>query len=273
MNDPICAEFGGMDMQLCVEMRFFGNGSEALDTYARAFGAACETRIRYKDALGDETPEGKGEYIWHAEIHIGGVRCMLSDEAAPGDMPIGPAMGCAVSFQNPGELFRAYYALKPGAYAVRPLREEPFSECVANLTDRFGMRWGLLLEHPKDMPMTAPLSLLRPSQLYVSEEKLKAVESWLSEKSVSDMEPLPVKLMGGAPVLTDGHTRAVALFRAGVTDAPIRWETDDWDFDAIAKCVSWCEEEGVANVGDLASRVLNAEAYQKRWNDRCERML
>ena len=51
---------------------------------------------------------------------------------------------------------------------------------------------------------------LQPSQFYISAGKLKAIERWLHPEDLSGFQPIPVKLLDGKPVMTDGHTRAVA---------------------------------------------------------------
>ena len=47
---------------------------------------------------------------------------------------------------------------------------------------------------------------LQPSQFYVSAAKLAAVESWLHPEDLSGFQPIPVKMLDGRPVMTDGQT-------------------------------------------------------------------
>ena len=47
---------------------------------------------------------------------------------------------------------------------------------------------------------------LQPSQLYISEEKLREVEEWLDASDLSNFEPIPIKLLDNRLVITDGHT-------------------------------------------------------------------
>ena len=58
-----------------------------------------------------------------------------------------------------------------------------------------------------------PLKDLQPSQFWISEEKLQAVERWFDPADLSGFEPIPVRLLDGRPVMTDGHTRAAAAGR------------------------------------------------------------
>ena len=78
---------------------------------------------------------------------------------------------------------------------------------------------------------------LQPSQFYISEKKLREVEAWLDPAELGRFEPIPVKILGGLPVMTDGHTRAVAALRSGLETVPLVWDEDDMDWDMYRACV------------------------------------
>lgn len=111
------------------------------------------------------------------------------------------------------------------------------------------------------------LTSLQPSQLYVSRAKLERVED-----ADGPLESLPVIRLDGRLVLTDGHTRAAAAWRAGARAVRVRMDPDepDLDLEAYAACVSWCRDAGIVHVGHLAHRILEPEAYQRLWYDRCD---
>ena len=48
---------------------------------------------------------------------------------------------------------------------------------------------------------------LQPSQFYISEKKLHDIREWFDPQNLSGFEPIPVKILEGVPVMTDGHTR------------------------------------------------------------------
>ena len=50
------------------------------------------------------------------------------------------------------------------------------------------------------------LTDLQPSQFYISEKKLRNVESWLTVPDLSGFEAIPVKLLDGAPVNLHHHS-------------------------------------------------------------------
>ena len=86
---------------------------------------------------------------------------------------------------------------------------------------------------------------IQPSQFYISESKLGLVESWFDPKDLSSFEAIPVKLLDGIPVMTDGHTRAAAALRAGLVSVPLVWEQDELDWEMYEKCVEECRRRDI----------------------------
>lgn len=118
-----------------------------------------------------------------------------------------------------------------------------------------------------------PLDSVRPTQLYLSTEKLAAVLEWFDPEKPS-YDPLPAFEYEGQPYLADGHTRAFVAWLAGVEtlridhDPSIRTE---YDFDLYRTCIQWCADAGVQTVPDLAGRLLGPEQYETKWIERCQR--
>lgn len=113
---------------------------------------------------------------------------------------------------------------------------------------------------------------LQPSQLYISWDKLTKVQSRFDFSNPRDIDPLPVKVLEGMQVMTDGHTRALAAYLAGLSAVPTYADPDDLDWDAYQICVDWCRAEGIYSVADLADRVVNSEDYERLWYERCRAM-
>jgi len=116
------------------------------------------------------------------------------------------------------------------------------------------------------------LENLQPSQLYISREKLTKVQSMYDFSKPFGITPIPVKDLDGMEVMTDGHTRALAAYLAGVSELPTYADPDDLDWDAYRICVAWCHEADIYHIADLAARVVNPEDYQHLWYDRCQAM-
>ena len=110
-------------------------------------------------------------------------------------------------------------------------------------------------------PVRVPVLSLQPSQLYVSRNKLLAVDAAYSPDEPG--EPLPVWRLDSMLILTDGHTRALAAFLRGDNKLPVYEDTDDLNWDAYRICVGWCLEEGIRSVADLQDRVISAESYEE----------
>ena len=113
---------------------------------------------------------------------------------------------------------------------------------------------------------------LQPSQFCISEEKLRDVERWFDPRDLSSFEAIPVKLLDGRPVMTDGHTRAVAALRAGLTYVPLVWDEDELDWDMYRKCVEACRERGVLSPADLQDRIISGKDYLEKWDRWCDDM-
>lgn len=122
------------------------------------------------------------------------------------------------------------------------------------------------------MTRRLPLGAVRPTQLYLSSEKLAAVVDWFDFDD-PNYEPLPAFEHEGAWYLADGHTRAFAAALAGAEtlrierDAEVR---EKYDFEVYLACIDWCGEAGVETVLDLAGRVVGPETYRRLWVDRCQ---
>ena len=84
---------------------------------------------------------------------------------------------------------------------------------------------------------------LQPSQFYISEKKLKAVEGWFNAADLSNFDAIPIKMLDNRPVMTDGHT-----------------------------CVAACREQNIQSPEDLLSRILSEEEYEEKWYRWCSRM-
>lgn len=116
------------------------------------------------------------------------------------------------------------------------------------------------------------LADIQPSQFYISEQKLAAVERWFTPNDLSNFGPIPIKLLDGVPVMTDGHTRAVAALRAGLVAVPLIWDEDELDWRMYRACVMACRSRGIGSPWDLLGRIVPAEAYAVQWDRWCDRM-
>lgn len=119
---------------------------------------------------------------------------------------------------------------------------------------------------------TVQLRDLQPSQFFISEKKLSDVEAWFEPSDLSSFEPIPVKMLDGALVMTDGHTRAVAALRAGIEMIPAVWDTDNLDWEMYRRCVEECRNRHVFSPMDLVDRIVTESEYAAKWDRWCDEM-
>ncbi|MBQ1372023.1 MAG: hypothetical protein IIY70_03740 [Oscillospiraceae bacterium] len=117
---------------------------------------------------------------------------------------------------------------------------------------------------------TLSLKELQPSQFYISEKKLKTIAGWFQPADLSNFEPIPVKLLDGRIVMTDGHTRAVAAIQAGLSFVPLVWDEDELNWNLYRACVKACREQAILSPVDLLSRIISEEAYHLKWDQWCD---
>ncbi len=110
------------------------------------------------------------------------------------------------------------------------------------------------------------LQEIRPSQLYLSEDRLKSV------KEKENLEPLPVKRIGEELFFTDGHHRAFTLWKKGKDEVEVYEDEDDMDWLEYLICVDWCMEENIASIKDLEDKIVSEEKFQDLWIGRCQQM-
>ncbi len=113
---------------------------------------------------------------------------------------------------------------------------------------------------------------IQPTQLYISEEKLNKVMSWIDKGSDCKYDPIPVKELNGKIIYVDGHTRATALHMLGQEIITVMWEPEEWDWEAYQICVDWCLSEEIKSIQPLVDRVIGKQAYETLWHDRCRAM-
>jgi hypothetical protein len=140
-----------------------------------------------------------------------------------------------------------------------------------------------------------PLADLQPSQLLVSNQKLRGVLDWW-DADEPDPEPLPYlhpvedleldpgtggrsrtgesspAVEPGRVVLADGHTRALAAVLSGAESVPVVRDPDreELSMGIYRECLGWCAAEGVRRPRDLVGRVVSDATFRTEWVDRCQ---
>jgi hypothetical protein len=118
-------------------------------------------------------------------------------------------------------------------------------------------------------PFSVEIERLQPSQLYISQSRLARLTARVGPGQVHRLHPVPVARLGDRLVLTDGHSRTFAAWRAGQREVLVAWEEDDLDWEAYHVCVEWCVQEGITSIAHLADRVVSGREFERLWLDRC----
>ena len=120
-----------------------------------------------------------------------------------------------------------------------------------------------------------PLADISPSQIYISEEKLRRIRKWFSPEALL-REPLPVRDFGhGRYTFTDGHTRAMCAYLSGMRTIPAIYDSDPIVSTPEAHMlyrmdVEWCRRFGILTIADLSARIISGADYTKLWHARCD---
>ena len=118
-----------------------------------------------------------------------------------------------------------------------------------------------------------PINSLQPSQLFISDGKLRLVWEWFDSSDKQNFDPIPIKLLDDNLLITDGHTRAVAAHLAGWDTISVYWDNSDLDMRAYAIDVQWCKKEAIQNPSDLTNRIVSHKEYERLWRKRCMEMV
>ncbi|QNP41250.1 VOC family protein [Lysobacter solisilvae (ex Woo and Kim 2020)] len=153
--NPIPEGYRSVNAYLIVD-----DAAKAIDFYERAFGAEELYRLPMGDKIG------------HAEIRIGDTQLMLSDEW-PDMQALGPNKrgGATASFVIYGPDADAAWdrAIKAGAKADRPVKEEFWGDRMGTVIDPFGHKWSLGT-HVRDVG---------------PEEMKKAMQEWSKQQTAN----------------------------------------------------------------------------------------
>ena len=136
-------------MKITPTLNFNGCCREALQMYTEAFHGQITCLITYREANDPaympHLTEAQKDFVYHAELLIDGQRIILSDH---------PDLTFQVCYSNflsimcdtVEEVRNAYEVMKEGSKTIYSLEATPFSACRVVFVDRFGIRWGIMVE-------------------------------------------------------------------------------------------------------------------------------
>lgn len=113
---------------------------------------------------------------------------------------------------------------------------------------------------------------LQPSQFYISQKKIDDINKWFNPSDLSNFEPIPIKILDGGIVITDGHTRVVAALQNGLDKVPLAYDEDELNWDMYRECVKECKKLNITSPLSLLSRIISEDEYEIKWNKWCDEM-
>ena len=117
--------------------------------------------------------------------------------------------------------------------------------------------------------MEVNITDLHPTQLYLSEKKLQAIQMLDQSADIINVDPISVLAFGNRFLITDGHHRAYQALLAGRDTISAEFDKDGGDeiYHLYAKA---CEKRKIYSVLDLKNRILPQDEYEAKWYNWCD---
>lgn len=110
---------------------------------------------------------------------------------------------------------------------------------------------------------------LHPTQLYLSEKKLQAIQMLNQSEEIIKVDPISILVFGDGFLITDGHHRAYQALLAGEDTISAEFDRDGGDA-LYALYAQACEERKISSVLDLKNRILPQDEYEAKWYNWCD---
>ena len=137
-------------MKLGVCLSFDGNCKQAVEFYAKVFGATDVVMMPFGDMPPmpgrQELKEEDKAKISHAEITMLGQKVIFSDLLGAEHVS-GTNMVLSLTSGDEGEIRKTFERLSEGATIQVPLGKTFFSPAFGTLTDKFGTKWHLTAQN------------------------------------------------------------------------------------------------------------------------------
>lgn len=117
--------------------------------------------------------------------------------------------------------------------------------------------------------MEVKITDLHPTQLYLSEKKLQAIQMLDQSVDIINVDPISVLAFGNRFLITDGHHRAYQALLAGRDTITAEFDRDGGD-ELYALYAKACEERKITSVLDLKHRILHQDEYEAKWYNWCD---
>ena len=117
--------------------------------------------------------------------------------------------------------------------------------------------------------MEVNITDLHPTQLYLSEKKLQAIQMLYQSVEKPNINPISVLTFGDYLLITDGHHRAYQALLEGRDTISAEFDRDGGDA-LYALYARACEERKIYSVLDLKNHILPQDEYEAKWYNWCD---
>ena len=117
--------------------------------------------------------------------------------------------------------------------------------------------------------MKVNIKNLHPTQLYLSEKKLKAIQNLYQSAETFNMDPISVLAFGDYLLITDGHHRAYQALLLGQDTISAEFDRDGGD-ELYHLYAQACEKRKIYSVLDLKNYILPQDDYEAKWYNWCD---
>ena len=117
--------------------------------------------------------------------------------------------------------------------------------------------------------MEVNITDLHPTQLYLSEKKLQAIQMLDQSADIINVDPISVLAFGNRFLITDGHHRAYQALLAGRDTISAEFDKDGGD-EIYHLYAQACEERKISSVMDLKHHILAQDEYEAKWYNWCD---
>ena len=117
--------------------------------------------------------------------------------------------------------------------------------------------------------MRVNITDLHPTQLYLSEKKLQAIQMLYQSVEKPNIDPISVLSFKNRLLITDGHHRAYQALLEGRDTISAEWDKDGGD-ELYHLYAQACEERKIYSVLDLKNHILPQDEYEAKWYNWCD---
>ena len=135
-------------MKVSPYLIFNGNCIEAIKLYEKAFNSKANY-CQYKDAPPSEgfpILPGAEDFVMHCVLPIGNETIYLCDTTPDQPSAFGNGSFACVELDSADDVKAAFDVLKDGGKVFCEAQETFWSKCYAELEDKFGLKWTIMLE-------------------------------------------------------------------------------------------------------------------------------